>query len=321
VNAKTNYALVGLFVLFSIAMMTFFVIWLLQPSDEQQEQAYRIEFTESVSGLNVDSPVKYRGVTIGKVQTIRISPDNVEKIEVVIIAGKDTPIKVDTVARLRPQGITGLSYVDLSRGSKGSQRLVPKNRYDTPLIHSVPSFFVTVERTFGTASENISATLVQLKALLGEENRADIQRILHHTANITAKIDDTWTPKRMENIDRMVDSVSSLAVHLDENTPELNRILRSGDDFALQARTSIISLQQSFDSMADSMRVFKERNKNGDYSVKEHVGPGMKQFEMTMRDMQQSLILLNQILRRYGGNPSDMLFQHQPPLVGPGERK
>lgn len=320
-NAKTNYALVGLFVLLSAAVMTFFVIWLLQPSDEQQEQAYRIEFTESVSGLNVDSPVKYRGVTIGKVKTIRISPDNVEKIEVVIVAGKDTPIKVDTVARLRPQGITGLSYVDLSRGSKASERLVPENRYDRPLIHSVPSFFVTVERTFGTASENISATLVQLKALLGEENREEIQRMLRHAGNITAKIDDALTPKRTENIDRMVHSVSSLATHLDEKMPELKRILISGDDFAVQAKVSIASLQKSFSEMAESMRVFMERNKNGDYSVKENVGPGMMQFEMTMRDMQESLILLNEVLRRYGGNPSDMLFQHQPPLVGPGEKK
>ena len=320
-NAKTNYALVGLFVLLSVTVMTFFVIWLIQPSDEQQEQMYRIEFTESVSGLNVDSSVKYRGVTIGKVKTIRISPYNVEKIEVIISVGKDTPIKVDTVAKLRPQGITGLTYLDLSRGSKTSERLLPKNGFDVPLIKAVPSFFVRLERTFGTTSENFSSMLAQIKALLGEENQEEVKRMLHHTANITAKIDDALTSERLEDMNQMVFSISSLAKHLDENTPEFNRVLKSGDAFALQAKTSIASLQQSFASMAETMRVINERNKNGDYSIKENMGPGMRQFEMTMRDMQQSLIQLNQILARYGESPSDMLFQHQPPLVGPGERK
>ena len=45
-NAKTNYTLVGLFVLLSLALMAFFAIWMLQPEKENEIQTYRIEFSE-----------------------------------------------------------------------------------------------------------------------------------------------------------------------------------------------------------------------------------------------------------------------------------
>ncbi|MEJ2501662.1 MAG: MlaD family protein, partial [Campylobacterales bacterium] len=148
-NAKTNYTLVGVFVLLSLALMAFFVIWMLEPAKEDEVQSYRVEFSESVSGLNVDSPVKFRGVTVGKVRKIRISPNNIEKIEVLIDVWKTTPIKTDTVAKLKAQGITGLSYIDLSRGSDAAQLLKGNEKGAVPVIPYEPSFFVTLERSFG----------------------------------------------------------------------------------------------------------------------------------------------------------------------------
>lgn len=320
-NSKTNYTLVGAFVLGSMVMVVFFVIWMLQPANEQEMQRYRIEFGESVSGLNVDSPVKFRGVTVGKVRSIRISPKNVEKIEVMIEVLKSTPIKVDTIAKLKAQGITGLSYIDLSRGSEAAALMHPKHKNDIPVIPSEPSFFVTLERSFGSVSENIPELLLRIKTLLGDENQQEVTRFLHHLANVSEHLDAALTPERFEHIDTMVVRIGSLARNLEAKLPALEKLAHSGDAMAEQARVSLASLQQSFASMAETMRVINARNKNGDYSVKETMGPGMAQFEMTMRKMEESLILLNQMLHRYGDSPSDMLFEHQPPKVGPGEKR
>ncbi len=320
-NAKTNYTLVGIFVLLSSVLIVFFVIWMLQPVSEQEMQRYRIEFGESVSGLNVDSPVKFRGVTVGKVSSIRISPKNIEKIEVLIDVWKSTPIKLDTVAKLKSQGITGLSYIDLSRGSEAAKLLRPKSKTAIPLIPSEPSFFVSLERSFGSASENIPELLLRIKNLLGDENQQEVARFLHHLANVSERLELSLTPERIEHVDTMVVNIGSLAHSLEAKLPALEKLAISGDAMAVQARVSLASLQQSFASMAETMQVINTRNINGDYSVKETMGPGMAQFEMTMRKMEQSLILLNQMLRRYGDRPSDMLFEYQPPQVGPGEKK
>jgi phospholipid/cholesterol/gamma-HCH transport system substrate-binding protein len=321
VNAKTNETIVGIFVLLSLALMAFFVIWMLQPAKKDELQSYRIEFGESVSGLNVDSPVKFRGVTVGKVRAIRISPNNIEKIEVLIDVWKTTPVKTDTIAMLKSQGITGLSYVDLSRGSEAAPLLQPKGKETVPTIPFEPSFFVTLERTFGSASDNISELLLRLKELIGEQNQVEVSRLLYHSANVAEKLDAGLTPERFAHLDDTVRKLGRLAADLDARTKALPQLLQSGDAAMGQAKVSLASLQESFASMAETLRVINARNKNGDYSIKETMGPGMAQFEVTMRQMEQSLVLLNQMLLRYGENPSDMLFEHQPPQVGPGEAK
>jgi phospholipid/cholesterol/gamma-HCH transport system substrate-binding protein len=321
VNAKTNYTLVGVFVLLSLALMAFFVIWMLEPAKEDEVQSYRVEFSESVSGLNVDSPVKFRGVTVGKVRKIRISPNNIEKIEVLIDVWKSTPIKTDTVAKLKAQGITGLSYIDLSRGSEAAQLLTSDEKGETPVIPSEPSFFVTLERSFGSASENIPELMLRVQTLLGDENQQELTRFLHHIANVAEKTDMGLTEERFARLDDTLKRIGTLATHLDEKVPVFSQMLQSGDAMAVQAKTSLVSLQESFASMAQTLQVINARNKNGDYSIKETMGPGMAQFEVTMRQMEQSLMLLNQMLLRYGEHPSDMLFEYQPPKVGPGEAK
>ncbi|MHC3995190.1 MlaD family protein [Thiomicrolovo sp. ZZH C-3] len=320
-NAKTNETVVGIFVLLSLALMAFFVIWMLQPAKQDELQRYRIDFGESVSGLNIDSPVKFRGVTVGKVSAIRISPKNIEKIEVIIDVWKTTPVKTDTIAMLKSQGITGLSYVDLSRGSEAAPLLKPEGEETVPTIPFEPSFFVTLERTFGSASDNISELLLRLKELIGEQNQVEVTRLLHHSANVAEKLDEGLTAERFARLDETVRKLGRLVANLDARTKALPQLLQSGDAAMGQARVSLASLQESFASMAEALRVINARNKNGDYSIKETMGPGMAQFEVTMRQMEQSLVLLNQMLLRYGENPSDMLFEHQPPQVGPGEAR
>ena len=320
-NAKTNQTIVGAFVLLSAVLMAFFVIWMLQPAQKDELQSYRIEFGESVSGLNVDSPVKFRGVTVGKVRSIRISPTNVEMIEVLIEVWKTTPVKTDTVAKLKSQGITGLSYVDLSRGSEAAPLLKPKAKGGIPTIPFEPSFFVTLERTFGSASDNITELLLRLKELIGDRNQMEVARLLYHSANIVEHIDAALTPERFAHLDETLQRVGKLAADLDAQVPAFAKLLRSGDGMMGQAEISLASLQESFASMAEALRVINARNKNGDYSIKETMGPGMAQFEVTMKQMEQSLILLNEMLLRYGENPSDLFFEYQPPQVGPGETK
>lgn len=319
-NAKTNYALVGAFVFASVGLIFVFVIWLLQPTDEKQLQMYRINFTESVAGLNIDSPVKYRGVTIGKVGKIRINPANIEEIEVQIEVDSDAPIKTDTVAKLKPQGITGLTYVDLSRGSDTSSCLRAVDKSNMPLIKSEPSFFVRIEQTFGSTSENLSSALHRFQEVLGEENQREMTRILKHSADILAKLDRTMDDNTTRNVQVLIASSASLVRHIDALTPSLERLVADGNKMSVNIAEAMGPIKESLEQFGEAMRVFNERNVNGDYSVKEYIGPGMRKFEMTMIEMERTLILINQMLLRYENSPSDILFEHQEPMIGPGEK-
>ena len=98
-NNRVNYTLVGFLVIIGFFLMLTFSYWLLKPEQENETKKYLIRFDESVLGLNVDSVVKYRGIDVGKVTSIKINPKNTEQVEVLITILKTTPIKEKTVAK------------------------------------------------------------------------------------------------------------------------------------------------------------------------------------------------------------------------------
>ena len=318
-NSKTNYTLVGLFVMVSIAMIFVFVIWLIRPTDQQQVTSFKIFFTESVSGLNVDSPVKYRGVTIGKVTRMKINPENSEEIEVEILVDKTAPIKVDTVAKLKSQGITGLNYIDLSKGSPDTPLLCDESV--DPVITSVPSFLVKVEESFGSVSVNLSTTLHATSVLLREENQEAITGSLKHLNSILQKADVAFDAKMLKQFDQLLSSTNRLTRNINAKTlPKVDTFVDESIAFEKGVAQALHSISQSYLTIASSLAVFEERNRNGDYSMKESTAEPMKDFGATMRELQQTLIEVNELLARYGDSPSNMLLQSEEPNVGPGEK-
>ncbi|MGH8105060.1 MAG: MlaD family protein, partial [Arenimonas sp.] len=74
-ESDKRYFIEGLFVIgFTVALALFFV-WL-QRSSDKNDVLYRIHFSESVSGLVMDDPVKFLGVDVGMVKNMSIDPDN-----------------------------------------------------------------------------------------------------------------------------------------------------------------------------------------------------------------------------------------------------
>lgn len=318
-NAKTNYSMVGLFVLMSIVLIFVFVIWLIKPTDKEDLTSFRIYFTESVSGLNIDSPVKYRGVTIGKVTKMSINQENIEEIQVDISVYSDTPIKTDTVAKLKAQGITGLNYIDLSQGSK-SAPLLCENGEEGMVIKSVPSFLVKVEESFGSVSLNLSSLMESVQLLLREENQEELTRILRHIAAIMAKMDKTMNPQSIADFQQLLSASRGTFEKMEKVVPKIDNLTDRTVIFEERFEKALAAYQVSVAQVGSSMKVFEERNANGDYSVKEGVKEPMKQFSVTMKELESTLEQIKLLLSRYQDSPSDIFLQSEEPDIGPGEK-
>jgi len=318
-NAKTNYTMVGLFVVFSVIAIFVFVIWLIRPTDKEALVNYEIYFTESVSGLNIDSPVKYRGVTIGKVISMEINDDNVEEIVVDISVKKSAPIKIDTVATLKSQGITGLNYIDLSKGSREAERLIALDG-EVAEIDSAPSLLVKLQEQVGSVSDNLSKTLHATQVLLREENQEEITRVIAHLANTLEKIDHAMTKESTQDFQRLLHSTNATFEKIDKTMPKIDALIERTMLFEQRFEDVLQSYAKNIDKVGQSMQVFEERNANGDYSVKEGVQEPMKEFGITMREMQATLNEINQLLSRYSDSPSDLFFKSEEEDLGPGEK-
>ena len=111
------YALItGLFVIGLVAAIVAWAGWLSQ--EPVDRKTYRVVATTPVSGLNPQAQVRYRGISVGRVTTIRIDPNDRRRILIDIEVNSDIPVTRGTYAQLGLEGITGISYVHLLDDSK-----------------------------------------------------------------------------------------------------------------------------------------------------------------------------------------------------------
>jgi phospholipid/cholesterol/gamma-HCH transport system substrate-binding protein len=131
-----RYFLEGLFIIgLSLAAALFFV-WLAN-TGRRDDVIYRIHFAESVSGLALGDPVKYRGVDVGMVKAMMIDPDDPRRVQVDVRLRKEAPVKTDTKASLKLKGITGVVFIELNGGNPNAESLVAATPKGT--IPEIPS--------------------------------------------------------------------------------------------------------------------------------------------------------------------------------------
>jgi ABC-type transporter Mla subunit MlaD len=187
---------VGAFVLAGIACLVALFLFL-SGGLFQGGAVYETYFSESVQGLSVGTAVKYRGVPVGDVTYLGLAaadyaPD-IKAIEqqhqyrqIVVRfrlnlkkAGAEEMEKAVTSGlrtQLKPQGITGLSYIDLSFMSPTAYPLVSvpwKPKY--PVIPSVPSTLTRVQ----DAAENLLNSLSQIDVARMSDNLSQLLAMLN----------------------------------------------------------------------------------------------------------------------------------------------
>ncbi len=128
-----NYAIVGAFVLGLGAVLVAGVLWLASGGAfGTKYDLYLAIEDESVAGLNVNAPVKYKGVDVGKVRSIRLDPVNPERVNLIFAIERGTPIKEDTLAVLKTQGLTDGYERDRPRNKAAEKRAKAWRPGDAP---------------------------------------------------------------------------------------------------------------------------------------------------------------------------------------------
>ena len=137
---KTSRFMIGLFVTIGILIGMVAVVWLGASKYFEKGATYVTYFDESVQGLQLDSAVKYRGVEAGRVEKIRVAPDN-RLIEVIMKINLRGKLEREYVAQLKAAGITGIVFVELDRKESDKPDVSPKITFasEYPVISSKPS--------------------------------------------------------------------------------------------------------------------------------------------------------------------------------------
>jgi len=206
-ETKANHLAVGAFVLVVIAGLFGFVVWLGRGQiDQEAADRYEIFFDGTVSGLSVASKVLYRGVRVGSVAEIEIDPENSERIRVMIDVTPGTPIKLDSVATLELQGVTGLVNIQIAGGSQASPRLRPAEGRRFAVIPSAPSRIETLFRDIPTLINKLTRLADRGNLLLSDDNLGAIGVTLQNVTLLSESLAGS-----AEEIGRMTTTVAAIA--------------------------------------------------------------------------------------------------------------
>ncbi len=319
-NNKVNYTAVGFSVIFAIVLILGFTYWLLKPTVETKTAKYNIYFDESVLGLNIDAPVKYRGINVGSVTDLRISPTNSERVEVQVTVLKSTPIKESTVARLTSQGITGLSYINLSMGDHGAPALVRKGDEEYPVIKSVPSFFEDFEKSLDSVSSKLAKTLTRTEQLLNDDNQRQINLILMRSANFMDKLDKLLDDKTINSMQQSIYKIESISTKVDKIIPKVDVFVDKSMEWEDSIKNSFNSIMNSYLGIRSSMDEIKRAVSSGEFNVKDIAADIVPTMNNTLLDIQGLMIKIEETLNQHDRSPSDILFKQEEIKKAPGEK-
>jgi phospholipid/cholesterol/gamma-HCH transport system substrate-binding protein len=309
VENKVNYAVVGAFVLALGAAIIAGVLWLASGGNAQKRyDPYQSIIQESVAGLNIDAPVKYLGVNVGKVSEISIDPENSRQVLLKFLIDRGTPIKQDTEAVLKSQGLTGIAYVEINGGSAGSPPLVPTKEMPIPMIRSKPSLSARLENVATTVLANLDRVTTSLDAMLDADNRAAIKTTLADTATLMRTLSDQRDALNA-SITNAARITRNTARASEQFTPAMDRVTAGAD-------------------AVEKMAVIVGRAGDNADRIVSVAGTSMKQLNTeTLPELERLLVELNQLapsLRRLieqtERSPTSLLLGGSAVPLGPGEK-
>ncbi len=217
---------------------------------------YYIAFKTSVSGLEVGSTVKMKGVRVGQVEKVNIGKD-VESVLVTLAMDPGTPITVDTEAVMTAIGITGLQFIELTGGSAKSERVKP----NTPksFVKAGDSILNTLTGKATSIALKMEGLLNNLLALTTEENRVKVRSILKNTDGLivsTKEVVDTNKKK----IDRIFVSLDRATRAAEKAARTLNGVIQENNDDLRDTLQASARAARSIDRTVQALRPQKTLN-------------------------------------------------------------
>jgi len=312
---KVNFAAVGAFVIVLTVTMIAGVLWLSSGKYYRKSyDTYETYMTESVSGLSLNAPVRYRGVDVGRVRRIALAPGNVELVQVTLDIERGTPVKEDTVATLQTQGLTGIAYVELMAGHRASADLRAKPGEPYPVIGSAPSLMSRLETALPVLLANLNRVSDNVNALLDDDNRravkatlADLAQLSRTLAARSATIDATLasTARTMDAAARATDKAALVAAELPQLVQRIERTAAAFERMATEVSGAGASARGTLDGTRADLTQF--------------TGSTLPE----VRALVDELRGLTATLRRVGDtverNPSVLLYGRPAAKKGPGE--
>jgi phospholipid/cholesterol/gamma-HCH transport system substrate-binding protein len=241
-ETRANYALIGAFVLLAVVAIAGFVMWLGQSQFRQDFKTYDIVFDGPVS-LEEGSQVRYIGIKVGEVSTVRIDRADPSKVRARIRIDRETPVRTDSTASIQLAGITGITFVQITAGT--GQPLEARPGEPVPVIRAERT---QLDQLFSGGAEvlgNANRAIERVNLLLTDENIAYFTTTLRNVETVSGKL---------ARDDGLIDQASITLANVSDASVRLAAASSSIEHFSNSADARIAEFAEQINGLVGDVR-------------------------------------------------------------------
>ncbi len=223
-ETKAKYVLLGTATLIGAVLIMLFAMWMANSEFRRGYNEFDIVFDDPVRGLAEGGEVRFNGIKVGEVQTLRIDPRDTRRVIARVRVSADVPVKTDSRAQLEPIGLTGVTLIQLSAGSDDAAEVRQSFGGPVPAIEGEGSQIDALVARSEDIALRASEAMAAVRDLLTDENIARVTRMVENLEAVSAQLAD-----RNSVIGRggeAAGEISALARQLREDTAQLNEVMQ-----------------------------------------------------------------------------------------------
>jgi phospholipid/cholesterol/gamma-HCH transport system substrate-binding protein len=305
---KAHAMAAGIFVVVCAVLLLGLAAWLTR--DTGVRDIYEISTRETVTGLQSQAPVRFRGVDVGKVASISFDPKQQGNVLLRLEVDREVPMTRDTFATLSYQGVTGLAFIQLSDRGKQAARLQP-NGDDPPRIPLEPGLVAKLQDKGEAILDQVQQVTERMNKLLNDDNQQRLNSAI-------ARLDETLgsVDKLTKDLDKTVTQRVDPAVA--EATGALRSARQAADEVGRTAgefRATARRLNEKggpVDQLAEGTQALSQAAETFNTATLPRINRVADEGAEAVRELGRTVTGIRE-------NPQSLIYGNGAPRPGPGE--
>lgn len=306
---KSSYTIVGLFFVACVFCISMFLLWMnTKGNKEDIYRPYYIQTQVLPAGIKDGTEVKFIGVPAGYVKRIYFSNLQKATIEIEIYVNEGLPVKKDSKAVVESQGITGIPYINISKGSDQAESFKLDEK---AMITLAPGLIDKITSNAEMLAENLSNALQSLSLVLNDENAAKINSIL---TTLNNSITTVGSFENIEKINNIIDSMQKLTNNIEKESVNMSKFFEKATKTVDGLDGLVYNINTTLSLFNANQDLVKRRIESDDYNLRAILFPALNQTTNTMIEFHDVLKEIKSMLFRLEDDPYKFFFKNTQPI-------
>jgi phospholipid/cholesterol/gamma-HCH transport system substrate-binding protein len=298
---KAHAMAAGIFVVAITILLVGLAAWLTRDTGERDP--YEISTRETITGLQAQAAVRYRGVEVGKVAEIGFDPKVQGNVLLRLEIDHDAPVTKDTFATLGFQGVTGLAFVQLDDTGKPAPRLQPQDGHP-PRIPLRPGLLSKLMDKGEVILDRVEQLTGRMNQFLGDENQKRFSIALDNLGSAAA--DAGQLVKRLD---------SAVATRVD---PAIASVQKSAEQVGKTA-ADFSQTAQRLNQKDGPMDRLAEGTEALSHAADSFNSATLPRINRVTEETSRAVRQLGRTANTINDNPQSLIFGSGAVVPGPGE--